>query len=127
VQATLEAAQRAYGRRLVVAFQPHRYTRTHHLFDEMTRAFNRADVLLLADVYPAGEAPIEGATSDRLAQAIRAHGHRDVTHVGARERLVEALLARVLPGDVVITLGAGDITRVGPAFLDALRAREGAA
>jgi UDP-N-acetylmuramate--alanine ligase len=124
VQVTLEAAQRAYGRRLVVAFQPHRYTRTHHLFDEMTRAFNRADVLMLTDVYAAGEAPIEGATSDRLAVAIRAHGHRDVTHVGPRDALIDALLARVRPGDVVITLGAGDITRTGPALLEALAARE---
>ncbi len=123
VQVTLEAAQRAYGRRLVVAFQPHRYSRTHHLFDELTRAFNRADVLLLADVYAAGEAPIEGATSDRLAQAIRAHGHRDVTHVGSRDALLDALLERLSPGDVVLTLGAGDITRTGPALLEALRAR----
>ncbi|MBZ0119060.1 MAG: UDP-N-acetylmuramate--L-alanine ligase, partial [Sandaracinaceae bacterium] len=105
IQATLEAAMRAYGRRVVVAFQPHRYSRTHHCFDELTRAFNRADVLLLADVYAAGEPPIEGATSDQLAAAIRAHGHRDVTHVGPRERVVDALLARVKPGDVVITLG----------------------
>jgi UDP-N-acetylmuramate--alanine ligase len=124
VQVTLEAAQRAYGRRLVVAFQPHRYSRTHHLFDEMTRAFNRADVLLLTDVYAAGEAPIEGATSDRLAQAIRAHGHRDVTHVGPRDALIDTLLRRLQPGDVVITLGAGDITRTGPALLEALAARE---
>jgi UDP-N-acetylmuramate--alanine ligase len=123
VMATLEAAQRAYGRRIVAAFQPHRYTRTHHCFHELTRAFNRADVLLLADVYAAGEAPIEGATSDVLAQAVRAHGHRDVSHVGPRERVVDELLARVRPGDIVITLGAGDITKCGPAFLDALRAR----
>ena len=125
VQVTLEAAQRAYGRRLVVAFQPHRYSRTKHSFEEMTRAFNRADVLLLADVYAAGEARIEGATSEALAEAIRAHGHRDVTHVGPRERMVDALLERVLPGDVVITLGAGDITKTGPLLLDALRARGG--
>jgi UDP-N-acetylmuramate--alanine ligase len=121
VQATLEAAMRAYGRRLVVAFQPHRYTRTHHCFDELVRAFNRADVLLLTDVYPAGEAPIEGASSDRLAQAIRAHGHRDVTWVGPRSALVDALVSRVEPGDVVITLGAGDITRTGPELLARLR------
>jgi UDP-N-acetylmuramate--alanine ligase len=126
VQVTLEAAQRAYGRRLVVAFQPHRYTRTKHSFDEMTRAFNRADVLLLADVYAAGEARIEGATSEALTDAIRAHGHRDVTHVGPRERMVDALLERVMPGDVVITLGAGDITKTGPLLLEALRARGGA-
>ncbi|MGF1464881.1 MAG: UDP-N-acetylmuramate--L-alanine ligase [Sandaracinaceae bacterium] len=121
VAVTLEAAQRAYGRRLVVAFQPHRYTRTHHLFEDLTRAFNRADVLLLADVYAAGEAPIEGATSGRLAEAIRAHGHRDVTHVGPRSALVGALLDRLEPGDVVVTLGAGDITRTGPELLAALR------
>jgi UDP-N-acetylmuramate--alanine ligase len=120
VQVTLEAAQRAYGRRIVVAFQPHRYSRTHHLKDELTRAFNRADVLLLTDVYAAGEAPIEGATSECLAEAIRQHGHRDVTYVGSRERLLEALVARVEPGDVVITLGAGDITRTGPELLRAL-------
>jgi len=122
VHVTLEAAQRAYGRRLVVAFQPHRYTRTHHLFDELTRAFNRADVLLLADVYAAGEPPIEGATSAHLAEAIREHGHRDVTHVGPREALVDAIADRLEPGDVVITLGAGDITRVGPELLAKLQA-----
>jgi UDP-N-acetylmuramate--alanine ligase len=121
VQATLEAAMRAFGRRLVVAFQPHRYTRTHYCFDELVRAFNRADVLLIADVYSAGEAPIEGATSERLADAIRAHGHRDVTWVGPRTALTEALLARIEPGDVVITLGAGDITRTGPELLARLR------
>lgn len=122
VMATLEAAQRAYGRRLVVAFQPHRYSRTHHCFDELTRAFNRADVLLLADVYAAGEAPIEGATSEHLARAVRAHGHRDVAWVGPRSEVARALRARVQPGDVVLTLGAGDITRVGPDLLEALAA-----
>jgi len=121
VMVTLEAAQRAYGRRVLVAFQPHRYSRTHHLFDELTRAFNRADVVFLTDVYAAGEAPIEGATSDHLVEAIRSHGHRDVTHVPRREDLVEAILGRAEPGDIVITLGAGDITRVGPALLEALK------
>jgi UDP-N-acetylmuramate--alanine ligase len=117
VQATLEAASRAYGRRIVVAFQPHRYSRTVSCFDELVRAFNRADVLLLADVYAAGEAPIAGATSEALADAIRAHGHRDVTWAGPRTGIAQALKDRVQPGDVVITLGAGDITRVGPDLL----------
>jgi len=121
VQATLEAASRAYGRRIVVAFQPHRYTRTVHCFDELTRAFNRADVLLLADVYAAGEAPIAGASSQNLAEAIRAHGHRDVTWVGPRTDVATRLAERVEPGDVVITLGAGDITRVGPDLLALLK------
>ncbi len=113
VIATLEAAQRAYGRRIIVAFQPHRYSRTHHCFDELTRAFNRADVLLLTDVYAAGEALIEGADSAHLAQAIRAHGHRDVTHVANVDDLVQVIDQRAEPGDIVITLGAGNITRVG--------------
>ena len=120
IAATLEAAQRAYGRRIVVAFQPHRYSRTHHCFDELVRAFNRADVVLLTDVYAAGEAPIAGATSESLAEAIRAHGHRDVTWVGPRTEVAKALAARVEPGDIVITLGAGDITRTGGELLPLL-------
>ncbi|MBX3251704.1 MAG: UDP-N-acetylmuramate--L-alanine ligase [Myxococcales bacterium] len=113
ITVTLEAAQRAYGRRLVVAFQPHRYSRTHHLFDELVRAFNRADVLLVSDVYAAGEAPIEGADSASLVAAVRAHGHRDVSHVPKRSDLAEVIRKRLRPGDVVLTLGAGDITRTG--------------
>ena len=124
VQVTLEAAQRAYGRRLLVAFQPHRYTRTRHCFDELTRAFNRADVLLLTDVYAAGEEPIEGADSAHLAQAIRAHGHRDVTHVASVDDLAQALERRLQPGDIVITMGAGSITHVGRALLARLSGTE---
>jgi UDP-N-acetylmuramate--alanine ligase len=121
VEATLEAAVEAYGRRLVVAFQPHRYTRTRDCFDDLTRAFNRADVVFLTDVYPAGEKPIEGANSARLVEAMRAHGHRDVTYVPKLADLVAALRARIRPGDVVITQGAGDVTRIGRELLEALR------
>ncbi|HEY6880536.1 MAG TPA: cyanophycin synthetase, partial [Polyangiales bacterium] len=124
VQTTLEAAQGAYGRRLVVAFQPHRYTRTKHCFDEFTRAFNRADVLMLSDVYAAGEDPIPGADSASLAAAVRAHGHRDVTHVPSVDELTDVLHARVRPGDVVMTMGAGNITNVGRTLLAKLQ-REG--
>ncbi|MEM7135380.1 MAG: UDP-N-acetylmuramate--L-alanine ligase [Myxococcota bacterium] len=120
VEVTLEAAQRAFGQRLIVAFQPHRYSRTRDLFDELTRAFNRADVLFLTEVYPAGEEPIEGANARRLADAIVAHGHRDVTLVEDRKDLAAAIKHRLQPGDVVITLGAGDITKTGPELLQAL-------
>ncbi len=111
VEATLAAAQAAYGRRVVAVFQPHRYTRTRDLFSEFTRAFNQADVLIVTDVYAAGEAPIEGATSDRLVQAIRQHGHHAVKHVADKRQIVGELDALVQPGDVVIALGAGDINQ----------------
>jgi UDP-N-acetylmuramate--alanine ligase len=112
VRATLEAASKAYrgdDRRIVVAFQPHRYTRTRDLFDDFSRAFNDADVLLVTDVYAAGEAPILGATSERLVQSIREHGHHDARYVRNKADLPAALLELVRPGDVVIALGAGDI------------------
>jgi UDP-N-acetylmuramate--alanine ligase len=122
VRATLAGARKAFGRRIVVAFQPHRYTRTHDLFEDFCRAFNDADVLLLTDIYAAGEEPIPGATSEKLAEAVRAHGHPDVKWVGKRSELVGELNARVQPGDIVITLGAGDITNTGPEFLAQLGA-----
>jgi UDP-N-acetylmuramate--alanine ligase len=109
IEATLDAAQRGFDRRVVVAFQPHRYTRTKSLFDDFTRAFNKADVVLVTDVYPAGEKPIEGASGAELADAIRAHGHRAVTFVKDKKRVAAALAEVVEPGDLVIALGAGDI------------------
>jgi UDP-N-acetylmuramate--alanine ligase len=109
VEATLDAAQRGFDRRVVVAFQPHRYTRTKLLFDEFTRAFNKADVLLVTEVYAAGESPIEGATGEALAEGIRAHGHHGVTFVRDKKHVAQALYDVVEPGDIVIALGAGDI------------------
>ncbi|HEX8538355.1 MAG TPA: UDP-N-acetylmuramate--L-alanine ligase [Cystobacter sp.] len=121
VQATLAGARRAFGRRLVVAFQPHRYTRTHDLFTEFATSFNDADVLFVSSVYAAGEEPIPGATADALVDAIQAHGHRDVTLVEKRTELARALLPRLREGDLVLTLGAGDITQVGPELAELLR------
>jgi UDP-N-acetylmuramate--alanine ligase len=109
VLATLDAAQRGFDRRVVVAFQPHRYTRTESLFNEFTRAFNNADVLFVTDVYAAGEKPIAGATGAALAEAIREHGHHAVTHIANKAEVGKALLEVVRPGDIVIALGAGDI------------------
>ncbi|MBV9948926.1 MAG: UDP-N-acetylmuramate--L-alanine ligase [Myxococcales bacterium] len=124
VEATLDAASRGFDRRVVVAFQPHRYTRTKLLFDEFTRAFNKADVLIVTDVYPAGEAPIAGATGEALAEAIRAHGHRAVSYVAGKENVARALFAIVEPGDIVIALGAGDINASARELL-ALLERDG--
>ena len=124
VLATLAGARRAFGRRVVVAFQPHRYTRTRDLLTEFATAFNDADVLFVSGVYAAGEEPIPGATGESLAEAVRAHGHRDVTYVDKRADLAQALLPRLKDGDIVLTLGAGDITHVGPELLGLLGAPE---
>jgi UDP-N-acetylmuramate--alanine ligase len=119
VRATLLGAREAFRRRVVCLFQPHRYTRTRDLLAEFATAFDDADVLLLTDVYAAGEEPIAGADAAALAGAIRACGHRDVTLV-PRADLARAARARVRPGDIVLTLGAGDVTQVGPELLGLL-------
>lgn len=115
IVATLSAARRAYKDRVIVAFQPHRYTRTSALFEEFSRAFNHADHVFVVDVYAAGEAPIPGVSSASLAESIRKHGHHSVSYVKDREHLAAQLGQLARPGDVVISLGAGDINKVLPA------------
>lgn len=114
ILATLAAARNAYTGRVLVAFQPHRYTRTASLFGDFARAFNNADVVFVTDIYSAGETPIEGVDSERLAQAIHDHGHRDVKYVSNRAELAILLSEAAKPGDVIISLGAGDINRILP-------------
>ncbi len=120
VMATLAGARQAFGRRLVVVFQPHRYTRTRDLLSEFATAFNDADALVVLGIYAASEDPIPGISGDALAQAIRSHGHRDVTYVERRADAAAALLPRLREGDLVLTLGAGDVTQVGPELLQLL-------
>ncbi len=121
IKATLAAARQGWPeRRIVAAFQPHRYTRTHELFNEFVTAFFDADVLVLTDVYPAGEQPIPGATSERLSQEVRRHGQKDVTHIANRELIPEHLAGIVKEGDIVITLGAGNIWQQGEALVKLL-------
>ena len=124
IVATLEAARKAFGGRVLVMFQPHRYTRTHHLFDEFTRAFNNADLVLLLDIYAAGESPIEGASSEILSQAIARHGHHGVRYVPNRTQAVAEIAREARPNDVVIALGAGDVNKL---LQDLERALKGAA
>jgi UDP-N-acetylmuramate--alanine ligase len=126
IEATLDAAQRAYNRRVVVAFQPHRYTRTRDLFDGFSRAFNKADVVIVTDIYPAGEAPIPGVSAANLAQSIREHGHHDVTYVADKRAVPDELMRRVETGDIVIALGAGDINASVRELAARLEAKEGA-
>jgi UDP-N-acetylmuramate--alanine ligase len=126
VEATLAAARGAYPGRVIVAFQPHRYSRTQLLFEEFTRAFNNADLLFLADIYPAGEKPIPGITAERLAKGVQDHGHHAVRYVHDRGELTSRIARAAEPGDVVIALGAGDINRILPGVATELRARLGA-
>jgi UDP-N-acetylmuramate--alanine ligase len=123
IRATLAAAKAGFDRRVVTVFQPHRYSRTLHLRQEFLTAFNQADVLVVMDVYPAGEAPIPGVTAADLAEGIRAHGHRDVVYLGSdRARIVEHVCEISRPGDLVLTLGAGDVSQLGPDILRRLAA-----
>lgn len=125
IRATLKAAKAgAEGRRIVVLFQPHRYTRTQDLMDEFARSFNNADVLLVTDIYAAGEDPIEGVTAEALTEAIKRFGHKDARYIGPLEAAAGILLDEARPGDMVITLGAGNVYRAGEQLLDLLRARQ---
>jgi UDP-N-acetylmuramate--alanine ligase len=121
VRATLAAAREVHGGRLVVAFQPHRYTRTQDRWKDFTRAFNDADVLILTEIYAAGESKIPGVEAAELAEALRAHGHREVHFVADLDDVVERLAELAQPGDLVVTLGAGSISSLGARLLERLR------
>ncbi len=123
IMATLAAARQMWKGRLIVVFQPHRFTRTRALFDEFTRSFGDADLLVLNDIYPASEAPIPGINSAALWAAIKEAGHQCVEYVGQAQNTVEFLLANARPGDTVITLGAGSVYKIGEAFLEQMKQR----
>ena len=111
VKAVLAAAREGATARVVAVVQPHRYTRLRDLFDEWRQAFNDADTVVVAPVYPAGEQPIEGISSDTLAEALRRSGHRQVLTVSGEAELAGTVAPLLGPGDMVICLGAGDITK----------------
>src|SRR5216117_1283843 len=117
IRATLEAARGCKFNRLLVLFQPHRYTRTQHLWDEFCRAFNQADILVLLDIYAASEAPIPGVTSEALARAIRDAGHKNVHYFRSMQEGIEFLLKQARPGDAILTIGAGNISRASNEFM----------
>ena len=122
IRATLAAARQCGYARVHVVFQPHRYTRTQALMDEFTRAFVDADTLFLLDIYPASEAPIPGVTAEALAQKVKSTG-REVTYVGSFADAVTAVTSVVQPGDLVLTLGAGNVSQLGPKILEQLQSR----
>jgi UDP-N-acetylmuramate--alanine ligase len=113
ILATLAAAREVWpDRRIVVGFQPHRYSRTHALFQEFVSAFHDAELLLVFDVYPAGEEPIPGASGERLCEAIRDHGHKAVFYAGKAAEAAEDVLPRLHPGDIFLVMGAGDVWKL---------------
>jgi UDP-N-acetylmuramate--alanine ligase len=121
IRATLAAAKiGSSGRRMVVLFQPHRYTRTQDQMDEFARSFNNADVLLVTDIYAASEDPIEGITAEALVEAVKRYGHKNTFYVGSLETAVKALLSEAHHGDMVITLGAGNVFRAGEELIELL-------
>lgn len=123
IEATLQAARTAYrGRRIVAAFQPHLYSRTRDFFPEFARALAGADVVFLCDLYPAREQPMEGISSALIAERMREKG-KGPAWEGPRENAAEAIASHAKAGDVVITIGAGDITRTGPELLRLLEQR----
>ena len=125
VRATLAAAKLGSGgRRIVVLFQPHRYTRTHDLMQEFARSFNNADALFITDIYAASEDPIEGVDSEALTNAIKRFGHKEANYIGALDNAPTLLRDYVQPGDLVITLGAGTVNRVCEQLLDLLQAQQ---
>ena len=122
ILATLSAAKNGSGgRRTVVVFQPHRYTRTQELMDEFALAFNNADVLYVLDIYAASETPIEGITAEVLTENIRRFGHKNATYIGDIDTAAEKVTKELQPGDLVITLGAGSITRLSEEILEELK------
>ncbi len=121
IKATLSAAKAGWGRRTVVLFQPHRYTRTRDLMNEFASAFGNADVLVVTDIYPAGEKPVEGVSGEKLFNTILEHGHKNVLFVPDKKTIPEKVKELMRPGDMVITLGAGDIWKAGREILDVRR------
>ena len=122
IRATLDGARLCGFRRIHVLFQPHRYSRTFHLMDEFARSFLQADSVFVMDIYAASEKPIEGVTAEALADRIRQFGHRGVEYVGTIDRGVDALVAAAADGDLVLTLGAGNVWQAGEKVLERLRA-----
>src|SRR5450432_1462197 len=122
IRATLEAAKICKFDRLLVLFQPHRFSRTQHLWDEFCRAFNLADILVLTDIYPASESPISGVSSEALAAAIRKAGHKHVHYFPSIQAGIELLLQEARAGDAIMTIGAGSISRASNEILALLRA-----
>ena len=117
IKATLTAARQIWSGRLIVVFQPHRYTRTEALFTEFLTAFDNADILIITDIYAASEEPIPGVTAEKLSREIKKSSQKDVRYLPDFDEIVEYLLKTVGPADVVLTQGAGNVYKIGETLL----------
>ncbi len=127
IHAVLQAARQVTAGRIAILFQPHRYSRTQALFEEFETAFLDTDLLYIMDVYPASEKPIEGVTGKALCDGIKLRGHKTVRYLSDTESIPSQICDDLEPGDMLITLGAGDVTTMGPVILKELERREGTA
>jgi UDP-N-acetylmuramate--alanine ligase len=126
IMTTLQGARRSYpDRRIVAVFQPHRYSRIQRLWEEFSTAFNQADLVVVTDVYAANEKPRPGVSGQTMADSIRRCGHKGVSFTGDLESTVALLADQVSGRDLVITLGAGDVWRVGQELVERLERRDG--
>lgn len=124
IQATLAAARECRFKRVLVLFQPHRYTRTRALMDEFARSFHHADQVFVLDIYPASEAPIEGVTAQAMVERMSAFGHRHGHYAGGMEAGIAAIVEEAREGDAIMTLGAGSVSQAGDAILERLRSQD---
>ena len=125
IRAVLEAAREATGNRVIAVMQPHRYTRLNDLMDDFQSSFNEADQVYVTPVYAAGEEPIEGVSSEALVEGLKSRGHRSAATVDNRDELANKLAADVQQGDLIVCLGAGDITKWAAGLADAIAQERG--
>lgn len=120
IAATLRTMKSVWSRRIVAVFQPHRYTRTRALWDRFGRSLHDADKVFVIPIYSAGEQPIEGVSAELVAEAARKSGHKDVAFIEDRSKLIDEVLKTLTAGDVMVTLGAGDVWKVGIEVMERL-------
>ncbi len=124
IKATLAAAKSGWDKRTIVIFQPHRYTRTKDLMKDFATSFYQADVLILTDIYAAGETPIEGVTGEGLYETIKGHGHKEVMFIKNKNEIPDYVLKMLKKDDIVITLGAGDVWKIGGEIVERIQGQK---
>jgi UDP-N-acetylmuramate--alanine ligase len=120
IRATLETAKASYQRRVIAIFQPHLFSRTKQFYREFAEALHLADIALLVDIYPAREKPMEGVTSEMILRFAVQQNYKNINFVGPKEKAIDEVVKIARPGDMIITIGAGSITRINPDIIEAL-------